>query len=215
MQMSPMEKKSKKNLPLFSLDSSTLLQTVANQQTKFSEEVRKSWKPKYCGEINMRIARDGTWYYYDSPIGRKEIVKLFSSILIREVDKYFLITPVEKVGITVDDVPFIAVDFQTIIEHDITYLVFQTNIDQKIILGSSNPIRIVINEATQEPSPYILVRENIEARIDRKSFYRLIELGEYSKQNGIEYFGIRSGNTFFPIIAKSELEVQSIETPLT
>ena len=79
--MSPMEKKSKKNLPLSSLDSSTLLQTVANQQTKFSEEVRKSWKPKYCGEINMRIARDGTSYYYDSPIGRNQNKVLKARIL--------------------------------------------------------------------------------------------------------------------------------------
>ncbi len=191
----------------FSLNSKTLLQSIENQQETINKGYRKNWNPKYCGEIDMRIARDGTWYYCNSPIGRKALVKLFSSILIREDNQYFLITPVEKVGIKVDDVPFIAVDFEKVIEAETRYLIFQTNIDDKILLGPRNPIRVVFDKTTKEPSPYILVRENIEARIDRKSFYRLVELGEYSKMDGVDYFGIRSYNHFFPIISKSELGI--------
>ena len=201
-----MEKRSKRNPDNVSLSFNSLLESVKNQTKKYSVEARKKWNPKYCGEIDMRIARDGTWYYCKSPIGRKAIVKLFSSILRKETDKYFLITPVEKVGIIVDDVPFIAIDFEKIVHSETSYIIFQTNVDEKVLLSRNNPIRIVFNESTQEPSPYIVVRENIEARIDRKSFYRLIELGEYSKKNGIEYFGIQSDNTFFPLISKSELE---------
>ncbi len=191
----------------FSLSSKVLLQSIENQQKAITNGDRKNWNPKYCGEIDMRIARDGTWYYCNSPIGRKKLVKLFSSILIREEGNYFLITPVEKVGITVDDVPFVAIDFEKIIESGTQYLIFQTNIDDKVLLGPNNPMRVLFDKSTKEPSPYILIRENIEARIDRKSFYRLVELGEYSKKDGIDYFGVRSHNNFFPIIPKSELEV--------
>ena len=79
----------------------------------------------------------------------------------------------------------VMLDFEKIVHSETSYIIFQTNVDEKVLLSRNNPIRIVFNESTQEPSPYIIVRENIEARIDRKSFYRLIELGEYSKKNGI------------------------------
>ena len=153
----------------------------------------------------MRIASDGTWFYCGSPIGRKKLVKLFSSILIKEKNKYYLITPVEKVGIKVDDAPFIANDFEKIVDNDKSYLVFFTNIDETIILSKKNPFRISINDKTDEPSPYILVRKNIEAKIDRKSFYRLLDLAEYSKVKDQEWLGIYSDNTFFPIILRKKL----------
>ena len=188
------------------VSSNSLLQSLKNQKKPFTSETIKQWTPKFCGDIDMRIGRDGTWYYCNSPIGRKAIVKLFSSVLIRDEDKYFLITPVEKVGITVEDVPFIATDFETTNETGISYIVFFTNMDDKILLGKKNPIRFSINRKTKEPTPYILVRDNIEARIDRKSFYRLIELGKFSEKNSIEYFGLWSDDVFFPIMAKSELD---------
>ena len=184
---------------------SSFLRDIFNKPNDTIELKIKNWHPKYCGDIDMRIANDGTWFYCGSPINRKKLVKLFSSILINENNKYFLITPVEKVGIKVDDVPFIANDFEKIVENKKSYLVFFTNIDESIILSKKNPFRISINDKTQEPSPYILVRKNIEAKIDRKSFYRLLDLAEYSLVKDQEWLGIYSDSTFFPIISKEKL----------
>ena len=187
---------------------SNFIQNLLNKPTNSFELKIKNWQPKYCGDIDMRIARDGTWFYCGSPIGRKQLVKLFSSILIRENNKYFLITPVEKVGIKVEDAPFIANNFERIVENKKPYLIFYTNIEETIILSKTNPFRVFINDKTQEPSPYILVRDNIEAKIDRKSFYRLIDIAEYSKIADSEWLGIYSDSTFFPIISKESLENQ-------
>ena len=184
---------------------SSFLRNIFNKPNDTLEFKIKKWNPKYCGDIDMRIASDGTWFYCGSPINRKKLVKLFSSILINENNKYFLITPVEKVGIMVDDAPFIANDFEKITENNKSYLVFFTNIDETIILSKKNPFRISINGKTQEPSPYIMVRKNIEAKIDRKSFYRLLDLAEYSLVKGQEWLGIYSDSTFFPIISKEKL----------
>ena len=184
---------------------SSFLRDIINKPNDALEFKIKKWNPKYCGDIDMRIASDGTWFYCGSPINRKKLVKLFSSILINENNKYFLITPVEKVGIIVDDAPFIANDFEKITENNKSYLVFFTNIDETIVLSKKNPFRISINDKTQEPSPYIMVRKNIEAKIDRKSFYRLLDLAEYSFVKGQEWLGIHSDSTFFPIISKEKL----------
>ena len=184
---------------------SSFLRDIFNKPNDALEFKIKKWNPKYCGDIDMRIASDGTWFYCGSPINRKKLVKLFSSILINENNKYFLITPVEKVGIMVDDAPFIANDFEKITENNKSYLVFFTNIDETIVLSKKNPFRISINDKTQEPSPYIMVRKNIEAKIDRKSFYRLLDLAEYSLVKGQEWLGIHSDSTFFPIISKEKL----------
>ena len=184
---------------------SSFLRDIFNKPNDALEFKIKKWNPKYCGDIDMRIASDGTWFYCGSPINRKKLVKLFSSILINENNKYFLITPVEKVWIMVDDAPFIANDFEKITENNKSYLVFFTNIDETIVLSKKNPFRISINDKTQEPSPYIMVRKNIEAKIDRKSFYRLLDLAEYSLVKGQEWLGIHSDSTFFPIISKEKL----------
>ena len=189
---------------------SSFIKDIISKPQNVLETKIKNWNPPYCGEIDMRISTDGTWFYCGSPIGRKNLVKLFSSILIKENDKYFLITPVEKVGIKVDDVPFIAVDFEKIKENKKTYLVFYTNIDETIILSKANPFRIAFNNNTQEPSPYILVRKDIEAKIDRKSFYRLLDLAEYSKLEGKEWLGIYSDSIFFPIILREQLDKELI-----
>ncbi|KPP89636.1 MAG: hypothetical protein HLUCCA08_10040 [Rhodobacteraceae bacterium HLUCCA08] len=160
-----------------------------------------TWDPPFCGDLDMRIARDGTWFYQGTPIGRAELVRLFSTILKREGDAYFLVTPVEKVGITVDDAPFVAVDF----ERDGADLRFVTNVGDTAVAGPDHPIRVERDAETGEPSPYILIRRNLEALIDRKSFYRLVDLGEVSDHDGAEWFGLRSGGMFFPIIPAAEL----------
>lgn len=155
----------------------------------------EKWNPPYCGEIDIRIARDGTWFYMGTPIGRPELVRLFSTILWREDGEYYLVTPVEKVKIKVDDVPCLAIDFD--LNDD--GLFFTTLTDDTMIAGEKNPIEVVIGE-DGEPAPYILVRRNLWALIDRKSFYRLVELGECQG----DMFGVRSQGVFFPIIeAKS------------
>ena len=199
MKESPEKKEASKNY------QSSFLRDIFNKPNDVLEFKIKKWNPKYCGDIDMRIASDGTWFYCGSPINRKKLVKLFSSILINENNKYFLITPVEKVGIIVDDAPFIAIDFEKITENNKSYLVFFTNIDETIVLSKKNPFRISIDDKTQEPSPYIMVRKNIEAKIDRKSFYRLLDLAEYSLVKGQEWLGIHSDSTFFPIISKEKL----------
>ncbi|MCC5972774.1 MAG: DUF1285 domain-containing protein [Rubellimicrobium sp.] len=155
------------------------------------------WNPPFCGDIDMRIARDGTWFYLGTPIGRPEMVRLFSGILKREGGKYFLVTPVEKVGITVDDAPFVAVDF----ESEPGGIVFVTQVGDRVPAGPDHPIRVERDPATGEPSPYVLVRADLWALIDRKSFYRLVDLGEV--EDG--WFGLRSGGTFFPVIPEAEL----------
>lgn len=159
------------------------------------------WNPPFCGDIDMRIARDGTWFYMGTPIGRKELVTLFASIIRRDDDDYFLVTPVEKVGITVDDAPFVAIDF----DREGDGLRFVTNVGDEVVAGRDHPIRVVRDPETGEPSPYVLVRTNLEALIDRKSFYRLVDLGEEDIVDDVQWFGVRSGGVFFPIIPASEL----------
>lgn len=159
------------------------------------------WNPPFCGDLDMRIARDGTWYYLGTPIGRVELVKLFSTILRRDGDDYFLVTPVGKVGITVDDAPFVAVDFNR--KGDA--LVFETNVGDFVEAGPDAPIRVERDPETGEPAPYVLVRANLEALIDRKSFYRLVEVGEEQDVDGTLWFGVMSKGAFFPIIPAVEL----------
>lgn len=157
------------------------------------------WDPEFCGDLDMKIARDGTWFYLGTPIGRPELVRLFSTILKKEDDKYFLVTPVEKVGITVEDAPFVAVDFETKGEGRDQFLTFTTNVGDSAEAGPDHPIRVERDPETGEPSPYVLIRANLEALIDRKSFYRLVELGTEREIDGEGWFGVWSSGAFFPI----------------
>lgn len=176
----------------------TIAQAAANAGKRGLPPVDQ-WNPPFCGDLDMRIARDGTWYYLGSPIGRKPLVKLFSSILKLEDGKYFLVTPVEKVGITVEDAPFVAIDF-TVAQNPQT-LTFETHVGDSTIANAANPIRVTNNPDTGEPAPYIHVRRGLEALIDRKSFYRLVDLGEIEG----DWFGVRSSGTFFPIAPKADV----------
>ena len=164
------------------------------------------WNPDYCGALDMRIARDGTWFYLGTPIGRPELVRLFSTILRKDGDEYVLVTPVEKVGITVDDAPFVAVDFDAEGEGDAQMLTFQTNVGDFAAAGSDHPIRVERDPETGEPSPYVLIRARLEALIDRKSFYRLVEIARHHEIDGERWFGVWSGGVFFPIIPSSDLD---------
>ncbi len=163
------------------------------------------WNPPDCGELDIRIARDGTWFYLGTPIGRPELVRLFSTILRKDDDRYVLVTPVEKVGITVDDAPFVAVDFMVETREDEQVLTFETNVGDSTVAGPEHPIRVDRDPDTGEPSPYVHVRAGLEALIDRKSFYRLVEIGAHARHEGKQWFGVWSSGTFFPIIPSEEL----------
>ncbi|MBF52895.1 MAG: proteophosphoglycan precursor [Confluentimicrobium sp.] len=165
----------------------------------------ESWDPPFCGDLDMHIRRDGTWFYNGTPIGRPELVRLFSSILRRDGDDYFLVTPVEKVGITVEDAPFVAVDFQVRDSGEAQVLEFTTHVGDTVTAGPDHPIRVQRDPETGEPSPYVHVRARLEALIDRKSFYRLVDLGVRAPHDGVEWFGLRSGGVFFPLIPAADL----------
>lgn len=186
--------------PITSPSAESLAEAARAAQGKGLPPVDK-WNPEFCGDLDMRIARDGTWFYLGTPIGRHELVKLFSTILKREGEDYFLVTPVEKVGITVDDAPFVAVDFEPEGAGEAQSLIFETNVGDKVLAGPANPIRVVRDAETGEPSPYVLVRANLEALIDRKSFYRLVERGAHHAG----WFGVWSDGAFFKVIPSDEL----------
>lgn len=160
----------------------------------------EKWNPPFCGDLDMRIARDGTWFYLGTPIGRAGLVKLFSSIIRKDGDDYFLVTPVEKVGITVDDAPFVALDFDAIGTGEDQKLRFETHVGDRFVAGPDHPIRVAYDD-NGEPSPYVLVRRNLEALVDRKSFYRLVDQGVHRD----DWFGVWSNGAFFPIIRSDAL----------
>lgn len=164
------------------------------------------WNPPFQGDIDMRIARDGTWYHEGGAISRKPLVKLFSSILRKDGDAYYLVTPVERVGIKVEDAPFVAVDIDASGEGEGQILTFTTQVDDVAIAGPEHPIRVERSEETGEPAPYVLIRANLEALIDRKSFYRMIELGCERLIDDVNWFGVWSSGQFFPIIPAADLE---------
>ena len=163
------------------------------------------WNPPFCGDLDMEIRRDGTWFYLGTPIGRHALVRLFSSIIRKDGDDYFLVTPVEKVGIRVVDAPFVAIDADATGSGDRQLLSFTTNVGDAVTAGPDQPIRVVRDRETGEPSPYIHIRANLEALIDRKTFYRLIDLGRHEPHEGNSWFGLWSGGVFFPIIPSAEL----------
>ena len=157
------------------------------------------WTPPYCGEIDMRIAADGTWFHNGTPIRRPKLVKLFSSILRREADgRTVLVTPVESVGITVDDAPFVAVEMAVEGEGEGRRIGFRTNADDLVPLDAAHPIRF-----EQAPDgglkPYVLVRRDLWALVSRALTYDLVDLGEERTIEGRAWFGLSAGGAFHPI----------------
>ncbi len=170
------------------------------------------WNPDFCGDIDMRIGRDGTWYYMGSPIGRKPLVRLFSRVLRHDDDgRYYLVTPVEKLGIRIDDAPFVAVELVATGEGRGQVLTFRTNVDDVVTADAAHPIRVEVDPATGEPSPYILVRDRLEALIGRSVFYQMVELGGIERRADTDLYGVWSKQTFFPIAPADGLEVPGAE----
>jgi hypothetical protein len=163
------------------------------------------WNPPFCGDLDMEIRRDGTWFYLGTPIGRAPLVRLFSTILKREGNAYFLVTPVEKVGIRVVDAPFVAVDAEVTGTGTGQTISFTTNVGDTVTAGPEHPVRVERDAATGEPSPYVMVRADLWALIDRKTFYRLVEVGQDHEREGESWFGLWSGGAFFPVIPSADL----------
>jgi hypothetical protein len=157
------------------------------------------WNPASCGDIDMRIAADGTWHYQKTPIGRPALVKLFASILKREGDRYFLVTPVEKCGITVDDAPFLAVELRVEAAGNGQTLHFRTNVDDWVACGRDHALLFEREPGTGGLKPYLHVRRNLWAKVTRALFYDLVDLGEERAVAGMAMFGVASAGEFYPM----------------
>jgi hypothetical protein len=169
------------------------------------------WEPEFCGKLDIEIKRDGTWFYMGTPIGRAPLVRLFSTVLRKdEDDKTYLVTPVEKIEITVEDAPFLAVEMAVENKDGNQALTFRTNVGDLVTINKEHPLRFEIDPENQGLKPYILVRGRLEALLSRSVLYELIELGEEVKINDISTFAIRSNGKTFPIMESSELERLSL-----
>jgi uncharacterized protein len=156
--------------------------------------------PIDCGNFDIRIARDGTWYYRDSRIARMPLVRLFSTVLRREADgSYWLVTPAERGRITVEDAPFVALELEVEGTGTTQSLIFRTNVDDTVAADATHPLRVVNDPGTGEPHPYILVRDGLEARVSRSVFYELVELGREERVGGETFYGVWSKGEFFPL----------------
>lgn len=165
------------------------------------------WEPPFCGDIDMEIRADGTWFYMGTPIGRAPLVRLFSTVLRKDEDgKIYLVTPVEKVGIRVEDAPFVAVEMSVDVRDDEPVLVFRTNVGDVVEAGAAHPLRFVIAGENQELKPYLHVRGRLEALVSRAVMYDLVELGEVLSVEGRDMFCLRSGGAVFPVMPAEELD---------
>lgn len=156
------------------------------------------WDPPFCGDMDMLIARDGSWIHEGRAIKRKAMIELFASVLMRDNEgDYYLVTPVEKVRIKVEDCPFVAVAMEVEGRGAQQQLHFTTNLGESVLAGELHAIRIEIDEATDEPHPIIHVRNGLNALINRAVFYRLIELSEQHVEGNQIITGVHSGGVFF------------------
>ena len=164
------------------------------------------WNPPFCGDLDMRIASDGTWFYLGTPIGRPALVKLFASVLRREQGLFYLVTPVEKCGITVEDAPFMAVEMK--VEHSAgdKVLHFRTNVDDWVACGPDHGLRFEPEPDTGGLKPYLHVRRDLWAKVTRALFYDLVELGEERAVGGETMFGVASGGEFYAMAPADSLK---------
>jgi hypothetical protein len=168
------------------------------------------WDPPFCGDIDMEIRADGTWFYLGTPIGRAPLVRLFSTVLRRDEDgRTYLVTPVEKVGIRVVDAPFLAVEMNATGEGESQKLTFRTNVGDVVEAGPEHPLRFAIAGENSELKPYLLVRGRLEALVSRAMMYELVGLGETVDIDGSKMFAVRSGGMVFPVMPAAELDALS------
>lgn len=166
----------------------------------------EKWNPPDCGDMDMRIAADGTWFYAGSPIGRPALVRLFASVLTREGERFVLKTPAEKIGISVEDAPFLAVDVAREETAEGPALVFRTNLDDIVRCGPGHDLRFAAGAEAGDLRPYVHVRRGLEARLTRSVFIELADMGEVREVEGVAMFGVASGGRFYPMMAAADLD---------
>jgi len=167
----------------------------------------EKWNPEFCGDLDMRIARDGLWYYMGTPIGREALVRLFSTVLRKDEDgKTYLVTPVEKIGITVEDAPFVAVEMMVHEEAGRQALTLRTNVGDVVEVSARNRLRFEDEGETEGVKPYVHVRGRLEALLARPLLYQLVDIGETRRVDGMDMFGVASRGVFFPIMAQDKLD---------
>ncbi|MFN7101434.1 MAG: DUF1285 domain-containing protein [Pseudorhizobium sp.] len=171
-----------------------------------------TWNPPFCGDLDMEIRSDGTWFYMGTPIGRQPLVQLFSTVLRKDEDgRTYLVTPVEKVGIRVQDAPFLAVEMRVSEKDGQRVLVFRTNVGDVVEAGAEHPLRFDIADGNSELKPYLLVRGRLEALVSRAVVYDLVAVGETIDMDGVAMFAIRSAGEVFPVMPAAELDRLSHE----
>ena len=165
------------------------------------------WNPEFCGDLDMEIKRDGTWFYMGTPIGRHALVKLFASVLRKDDDgETYLVTPVEKIGIRVEDAHFIGVEMNVHKVDGEQVITLRTNVGDLVKIGAENPLRFVTVAQNDGIKPYVVVRGQLEALFARAVMYELISHGEEIKVDGTTMFCVKSKGEIFPIMASSDLE---------
>ena len=165
------------------------------------------WEPDYCGELDMEIRRDGTWFYMGTPIGREALVRLFATVLRKDADGFtYLVTPVEKVRIRVEDAPFVAVEVAASGQGDAQVLTFRTNVGDVVEAGPEHPLRFEDEDGTGGMKPYLHVRGRLEALVNRAMMYELVKLGEEADVEGVAMFVLRSHGEVFPVMRMDRLE---------
>ena len=180
-------------------DFSSILSEISKSQGANKLPPVDQWNPDFCGDMDMVIKRDGSWHYQNSPIGRQRLVKMFSTVLKKEGDDYFLVTPVEKLGITVEDAPFLVTQMTLKQTDEGQVIIFTDNCDNTILLTQDNPLWVEQDEKTGEPSPYVMVRKNLHALIHRNVFYELVELAEERVIDGQKHLGVVSAGEFYSL----------------
>lgn len=163
------------------------------------------WNPPFCGDIDMRIAGDGQWFYMGTPIVRPALVRLFASVLKLEDGRFVLVTPVEKVGITVEDAPFQAVEMAVDGAGTARQLSFRSNVDDLVKVSAEHPLRFAEDEGGGV-RPYVHIRRGLWARLTRALTYDLLALGEVRAHEGSEMFGVMAGCDFYPVMPTAALE---------
>lgn len=185
------------------------LQALISRATRAGQGLPpvERWNPDFCGDLDMEIRQDGTWFYLGTPIGRMPLVQLFSTVLRKDADgKTYLVTPVERVGISVVDAPFIAVEMTVTGKDEDQTITFRTNVGDVVEAGPDHPLRFVDEDETGGLKPYLLVRGRLEALVARPVMYELVEHGEEIEIDGEVMFAVRSKGGVFPIMPAEKLQ---------
>ncbi|MBQ0819757.1 DUF1285 domain-containing protein [Microvirga terrae] len=182
-----------------------LTEALGSDGTRKGPPPVERWNPAYCGEIDMRIAADGTWHYMGTPINRPALVRLFSTVLRKDPERYVLVTPVERVGITVEDAPFLAVEMAVDGDGESRQIAFRTNVDDLVQVGPEHPLRFE-QDANGGVKPYVKIRGDLWARVTRSLALDLVAMGEERDVADVATFGVMANGMFFPIAPLSALD---------